>query len=138
MSAVPETTQLSVRVYYEDTDASGVAYHTSYLRWMERARTEWLREAGGDHRAFMASQGVAFTLSHIELRFLLPARLDDLLEVQTQVLRLRRASIDFSQSVLRQGESLAQATARVACVDATSFRPTALPNNFAPQRKSRA
>jgi acyl-CoA thioester hydrolase len=129
---------LSVRVYYEDTDASGVAYHTSYLRWMERARTEWLRARAGDHRSFMSTQGVAFTLSRVDVHFVAPARLDDLLDVRTQVLHLRRASIDFTQSVLVGERTLASASVRVACVDAASFRPAALPPSIAPQRNSRA
>jgi acyl-CoA thioester hydrolase len=129
---------LSMRVYYEDTDASGVAYHTSYLRWMERARTEWMRARGGDHRAFMSAQGVAFTLSRVDVNFVAPARLDDLVEVHTQVTRLRRASIDFTQTVQIGTRTLASANVRVACVDAASFRPAALPSSIAPQRNSRA
>lgn len=129
---------LSVRVYYEDTDASGVAYHTSYLRWMERGRSEWLRARGSDHRSFMSAQGVAFTLSRVDVSFLAPARLDDLLEVHTQVTRLRRASIDFTQTVQIDTRTLASANVRVACVDAASFRPAALPSSIAPQRNSRA
>lgn len=129
---------LRVRVYYEDTDASAVAYHASYMRWMERGRTEWLRACGGDHTAFMKDQGVAFTISQMEVRFRAPARLDNDLEVRTRAARFRRASIDFVQSVLHDAQPLAEASVRVACVDAASFRPAALPSTIVPQRNPRA
>ncbi|WP_420426603.1 YbgC/FadM family acyl-CoA thioesterase [Algiphilus sp.] len=129
-----------IRVYYEDTDASGVAYHGSYVRWMERGRTEWLRAKGGSQALFMIGQGVAFTLSRLEMRFVSPARLDDALEVVTTVERFGRASIDFRQEVRRQDSAqiLVRATARVGCVDQQSFRPAPLPSSIAPPRKPHA
>lgn len=130
--------KLTLRVYYEDTDASGVAYHTSYLRWMERGRTEWLRSRGGDHRLFMNTQAVAFTIARAQVDFRAPARLDDEVTVSTRVERWLRASICFAQTVKRDDVTLSVATVRVACVDAESFRPVALPSSIAPERNSRA
>jgi acyl-CoA thioester hydrolase len=117
-----------LRVYYEDTDASGVAYHANYLRWFERARTEWLRAKGYGQEQLRLDAGVAFTVSTIEVEYRKPARLDDELQVQTRVAELRRASLIFEQSLLRaDGLLLATARVRIACVDAATFRPKALP-----------
>jgi len=117
-----------IRVYYEDTDASGVAYHANYLRWFERARTEWLRARGYGQERLRVEEGVAFTVSTIEVEYRKPARLDDELQVQTRVAELRRASLIFEQSLLRaDGQLLSTARVRIACVDAATFRPKALP-----------
>jgi acyl-CoA thioester hydrolase len=123
---------LPVRVYYEDTDASAVAYHASYLRWFERARTEWLRARGMGQEDLRLRLGVAFTLASIEVRYRRPARLDDELEVLTEVAELRKASLEFEQRVRRRrdGELLTEAWVRVGCVDAETFRPRALPAEF--------
>lgn len=124
--------RLPVRVYYEDTDASAVAYHASYLRWFERARTEWLRAQGLGQEQLRIEEGVAFTLASIQVDYRRPARLDDELEVVTRVTSQRKASIEFEQRVrrARDGEELTVARVRVGCVDATSFRPRALPPRF--------
>ncbi|MDM4771721.1 tol-pal system-associated acyl-CoA thioesterase [Solimonas sp. SE-A11] len=120
-----------IRVYYEDTDASGVVYHANYLRWFERARTEWLREKGYGQERLRLEAGVAFTISTIEIGYLKPARLDDELQVQTRVVELRRASLIFEQSLLRDdGQVLTTARVRIACVDAATFRPKALPSGL--------
>lgn len=118
-----------VRVYYEDTDASGVAYHANYLRWFERARTEWLRGRGYGQENLRLDAGVAFTVSSLEIEYRKPARLDDELRVQTRIAELRRASLIFEQVLLRVGggETLTTARVRIACVDAATFRPKALP-----------
>ncbi|MGH8431968.1 MAG: tol-pal system-associated acyl-CoA thioesterase [Solimonas sp.] len=119
----------SIRVYYEDTDASAVAYHASYLRWFERARTEWLRGRGYSQETLRLDAGVAFTVSAIEIEYRKPARLDDELEVRTRISELRRASLIFEQQICRHGsdELLTTAWVRVACVDAATFRPKGLP-----------
>ncbi len=116
-----------IRVYYEDTDASGVAYHANYLRWLERARTEWLRGQGYGQERLRLELGVAFTVSTLEIEYRKPARLDDELEVRTRIAELRRASLIFEQSLSRAGETLTTARVRIACVDAATFRPKALP-----------
>ncbi len=118
-----------VRVYWEDTDASGVVYHANYLRWLERARTEWLRARGLDQETMRTKLGIAFTLASLEIRYLKPARLDDALEVRTEVSEIKRASFGFRQTVVRtaSGELLTEASVRAACVDAATFRPVPLP-----------
>tara|TARA_R110000787_G_scaffold107489_22_gene215499 strand:+ start:1201 stop:1602 length:402 start_codon:yes stop_codon:yes gene_type:complete len=119
-----------VRVYWEDTDASGVVYHANYLRWFERARTEWLRAKGFNQDALCAELGIAFTVASLDVRYLLPARMDDALLIEVSVEGRKRASLNFVQRALRsEGEQLlAQARVRVACVDASSFRPLPLPD----------
>lgn len=119
-----------VRVYWEDTDASGVVYHANYLRWFERARTEWLRARGHDQESLRTRLGIAFTVASLEIRYLRPARLDDALDVAVEIPAPRRASLTFVQRLCRSagGELLAEAQVKVGCVDAASFRPRALPD----------
>lgn len=118
-----------VRVYYEDTDASGVTYHANYLRWFERARTEWLRVLGLQQETLRDELGAVFTVASMEIEFRRPARLDDLLEVQTGAPQTRRASVVFEQALVRPGgnELLARARVKVGCVSALDFRPIPLP-----------
>lgn len=124
---------LPVRVYYEDTDASGVAYHANYLRWFERGRTEWLRSRGYGQEDLRLREGIAFTLASLQIDYLKPARLDDLLDVVTRLGELKRASVVFEQWLQRSGSDqvLARLTVRAACVDAATFRPKPLPASFA-------
>lgn len=122
-----------VRVYYEDTDATGVVYHANYLRYFERARTEWLRALGVAQQELRGQSGVVFTLANLEVDYLRPARLDDDLLVTVAVEHLRRASLTFSQAVHLRNDPdapLARARARVACVDEHGFRPCPLPDDF--------
>ena len=119
-----------VRVYWEDTDASGGVYHANYLRWFERARTEWLRARGHGQETLRTGRGIVFTVASLEIRYLRPARLDDVLEVTVEVPAPRRASLTFVQRLCRSvgGDLLAEARVRVGCVDAAGFRPRALPD----------
>lgn len=119
-----------VRAYWEDTDASGVVYHANYLRWFERARTELLRSKGHNQESMRVQLGIAFTVASLEIRYLRPARLDDALEVQTEVFDVKRASLSFRQRLVRtgSGELLSEATVRAGCVDAATFRPRAMPD----------
>lgn len=122
-----------VRVYYEDTDASRVVYHAAYVKYFERARTEWLRAQGFSQHALHDELGVVFTVANLELDFLRPGRLDDELQVGVEVDRVRGASLTFRQELSRKGESgtpLARARVRVGCVDVATFRPCALPKAF--------
>lgn len=105
-----------VRVFYEDTDAGGVVYHTSYLRFAERARTEMMRLLGIDHSSLIADDGVVFAVRRCEVDFLRPARLDDLLAVRTRLLEVHGASLWAEQIVDRDGEPLVAAKLRLACV----------------------
>ena len=112
---------LTVRVYYEDTDFTGVVYHASYLRFMERGRTNHLRLLGADHRALFeetASEvpGFAFVVRAMNVEFLKPARMDDVLDVVTEPEEVKGASITLGQRIRRGGEVLVEARVRVACV----------------------
>lgn len=122
--------RLPVRVYYEDTDAGGVVYYANYLKYLERARTEWLRAAGWGQTALASDRGILFAVRSIELDYRAPARLDDALEVEARIAALGRARIDFEQRVLRDGEPLCSGRIRIACLDATTFRPRPLPDDM--------
>jgi acyl-CoA thioester hydrolase len=118
---------LTVRVYYEDTDFSGVVYHASYLRFMERGRTDYLRLIGADHRAlFEAAErevpGFAFVVRAMTIEFLKPARMDDVLEVGTSPEEVKGASVVLHQQVTRAGEVLSDAGVKVAFVSAGRAR----------------
>jgi acyl-CoA thioester hydrolase len=117
-----------VRVYWEDTDAGGVVYHASYLRFLGRARTEWLRARGVDQIGLKQDRGLAFLVRDMQLDFLRPALLDDELTVTLAVTQCRAASILFAQTVVRaDGICLVQANVRVACVDIRRMRPAQIP-----------
>ncbi|HXC57695.1 MAG TPA: tol-pal system-associated acyl-CoA thioesterase [Steroidobacteraceae bacterium] len=117
-----------VRVYYEDTDAGGVVYHAGYLRFLERARTEWLRALGYSQARLKAEESLVFTVVSMQLEFLKPARLDDLLRVRSSATLAGGASVTFEQEILRgDSERILAAQVRVACLDATEFRPRRLP-----------
>lgn len=133
MSTLNPVFSWPLRVYFEDTDLSGVVYHANYLKFFERARTEWLRALGCSQERLRGEVQVVFTVSQINVAFRSPARLDDELEATVAVTELKRASLVLSQ-MLRLREQpdrlLASAEVRVASVDAASFRPTALPPLF--------
>ncbi len=118
----------TVRVYYEDTDAGGVVYHAGYLRYLERARTEWLRSLGYSQATMKAEESLLFTVVSMQLDFLRPARLDDLLRVRSRATLAGGASVAFEQEILRgESERILAAQVRVACLDATTYRPRRLP-----------
>ena len=118
----------AARVYWEDTDGGGVVYYANYLKFMERARTEWLR-AQGHSQAELAEQfGFVFAVVEVKVNYRRPARLDDELTISCQPVPEGRASIRFKQVVRKGGETLADGEVRVACVDAKTFRPRALPD----------
>lgn len=121
----PQLHQLTLRVYYEDTDFSGRVYHASYLRFMERGRTEWLRTFGFEHGALADEAGLVFAVRRLEIDYLAPAVIDDLLSVETRIAELRGAAIDFAQIVLRGAQTLA--TARVCVVVLRNGRPVRIP-----------
>lgn len=119
-----------LRVYYEDTDSGGVVYYANYLKFMERARTEWLRSYGIEQDQLTRDQGVIFAVRAVSLEFLKPARFNDQLRVSVRVLEQGRASLTFEQEVRRDGEepgTLCTASVRTACLDALSFRPRPIP-----------
>lgn len=119
MPELGKSHRLAVRVYYEDTDFSGVVQHGAYVRFFERGRTEFLRACGIEQVALFAGAApLAFAVRRILVEYLKPARMDDLLDVETRVLRLGGASIDMAQRILRGGEILVTADVRVAAVAA--------------------
>jgi acyl-CoA thioester hydrolase len=132
--------RLAMRVYWEDTDAGGVVFYANYLKFFERARTEWLRALGFGQERLRIESGMLFMVSETALRYLAPARLDDRLEVTVQVRQAGRARLDIAQQAWRLHEGtgaghapelLAEGTIRIACVDAGTYRPRRIPNFLA-------
>ncbi|MGP1395654.1 MAG: tol-pal system-associated acyl-CoA thioesterase [Inquilinaceae bacterium] len=115
-----------VRVYYEDTDAGGIVYHASYLRFAERARTEMLRLAGIDQSVLAARTGAAFAVRHCTMDFRASARLDDLVTVRTRIVEIGGASLKAEQTIERNDTVLVALTLRLACIDRDG-RPTRIP-----------
>src|SRR5215468_5630428 len=128
--------EMAVRVYYEDTDFTGIVYHASYLRFMERGRTNYLRLIGADHRSlFEATEreapGFAFVVRSMTIEFLKPARMDDVLEIVTSYEEVKGASITLQQRILRADELLIEAHVRVAFVCGGRARPIPKPLRIA-------
>ena len=116
-----------VRVYWEDTDAGGVVFYANYLKFFERARTEWLRAAGHSQQRLRDETGTIFVVAETHLRYLRPARLDDLLDVTVSLRESGRASMTIAQQAWRGSELLAEGEIRIGCVDAGTFRPCRIP-----------
>jgi tol-pal system-associated acyl-CoA thioesterase len=116
-----------VRVYWEDTDAGGIVYYANYLKFMERARTEWLRAIGVDQVQLKDAHGLMFVVVDVEAHYRKPARYGDQLQVTCKVSETSRASITLDQEVLRDTELLLDGRVRAACLDAQSYRPRPLP-----------
>ncbi len=125
MTGVPFS--FPIRVYWEDTDAGGVVYHASYVRFLERARTEWLRAQGVGQQALRESEDLVLVIREMHLDFHKPAKLDDELAVSVVMVERRNASLLIEQEVTRGGQALVRANVRVACLEASSFRPRPLP-----------
>ncbi len=115
-----------LRVYYEDTDAAGIVYYANYFRFIERGRTEFLRTLGHDQHALM-KDGIAFAVRSASAEFLRPAKLDDLLTVETSIASLGRAQVTFAQRILRDHELLLDAKIRVVCIDPGRGKPVSMP-----------
>jgi len=128
----PENFSWPVRVYWEDTDGGGVVYHAAYLCFCERARTEWLRARGIEQERLRALSDIVFVVCDVNLKFRKPARLDDLLDISVEVLERRSASMTFQQRLVRRsdGALLVEARLRVACLQASSFRPRPIPDDL--------
>ncbi len=121
-----------IRVYWEDTDAGGVVYHASYLRFLERARSEWLRAQGVAQGELRERHDLIMVVRAMQLDFLKPAKLDDELQVTVLLAERRQASFSVDQELLRGGECLLRARVRIACLHASQFRPRALPDWLVP------
>lgn len=119
---------LPVRVYFQDTDAGGVVYHGSYVNFLERARTEWLRDiCGFSNGALMKEFGAVFVVREMKIEYLKPALLDDMLAVTAQVATLGRSSVKLVQTVQRGAEVLTQAEVHLVCVSLANFKPISVP-----------
>ena len=120
----------ALRVYWEDTDAGGVVFFANYLKFFERARTEWLRTLGFGQERLRNDTGALFVVADTSMRFLEPARLDDLLDVSVRLVEAGRASLTLAQQARRADTLLADGTIRIGCVDAGTFKPRRIPNEL--------
>lgn len=116
-----------VRVYWEDTDAGGVVYYANYLKFMERARSEWLRAFGVEQDVLRDEAGVVFVVRRVEIDYLSPARFNEQLEVSVVLHEAGRASLSVRQELMRGSTRLAEAVVTLACVDAIRFKPVKIP-----------
>ncbi|MFT5133940.1 MAG: tol-pal system-associated acyl-CoA thioesterase [Gammaproteobacteria bacterium] len=116
-----------IRVYYEDTDAAGVVYHSNYLKYMERARTEWLRTLGFSQAVLRKESETIIVISEIDIKFMKPAKLDDMLEVKSTLIKVTRASFLFDQQIEKLQEKICVARVKGVCLDALTFKPRRLP-----------
>lgn len=116
-----------VRIYYEDTDAGGVVYHANYLKFFERARTEMLRAVGYEQDQLKTEAGIIFVVRSVQIDYLRSARFNELLQIHNEVIETKKASFTFSQQLNRDTEVLCTAIIRIACLDAQTMRPKAIP-----------
>jgi acyl-CoA thioester hydrolase len=119
-----------VRVYYEDTDTGGVVYYANYLKFFERARTEWLRSYGLNQDKLAQDEGLIFVVRRASLDFVRPARLDDMLEVTVEPLKVARVYLDLAQEARCATQVLARAEIRVACLNRPGFKPVPIPQSL--------
>jgi acyl-CoA thioester hydrolase len=116
-----------VRIYYESTDAGGVVYHAEYLKFFERARSEWLRSLGFEHTKLRDQASVVFVVRSMQIKFVQPARFDDMLEVTSKMVESSRCRLVFEQKLSRGDDVLTTAIVEVASVDSVSFKPVTIP-----------
>lgn len=116
-----------VRVYYEDTDSGGVVYHSNYMNFMERARTEWLRTLGFEQTDVKDVLNVVIVVHSMQIDFKKPAKFNDLLTVTSQLVKIGRSSFSFEQKIIRKDQLLVQAQVKLACVSTQTFKPVAIP-----------
>lgn len=122
-----------VRVYYEDTDAGAIVFFANYLKFFERARTEWLRHLGYDQREVARQEGLIFVVKRTCVDYLSPARLDDSLKIVSRVTRMRTCGVEFEQDAWRDETLLARGTIAIVCVDSEKMRPSPIPAPLARQ-----
>ena len=123
----------SVRVYYEDTDAGGVVYYANYLKFMERARTEYLRHKGFEQDQLIEQQNIIFAVRSVQCDYKSPARFNDDLTVTAKIIELKKASMLFEQKIVKNNQPnkiLCQGQIRIACLHADNFKPCAIPNSI--------
>jgi acyl-CoA thioester hydrolase len=127
----PGTFAWPVRVYYEDTDSSGVVYYANYLRFLERARTEWLRAKGFEQTTLAREHGFTFVVTALSIEYGRPARFNDMLAVTVETVELGASRIILLQRILRQADELVAASVRLACVNTVTFKPVRIPGPVA-------
>lgn len=128
---MPAAITWTVRVYYEDTDAGGIVYYANYLKFFERARTEWLRAAEIGQHALRDQHGVQFVVKHCAVDYHAPAVLDDVIELTMSIEKLGRASVQLLQQAKRGATLLTTARVKIGCVDAATLKPRAIPDDTA-------
>jgi len=126
---MPDCHKFPIRIYYEDTDSGGIVYYANYLRFAERARSEMLREIGIESSSLMVNEGVALAVRRCNVDYYKPARLDDLLNVETRLMALGGASIELEQIIVREGQKLVRLELKLACM-AMDGRPSRLPSRL--------
>jgi acyl-CoA thioester hydrolase len=119
-----------IRVYYEDTDAGGVVFHANYINFLERARTEMLRAMGYEQDELTVNEGIIFAVRSVQVDYLRPARFNELLQVSAEVILAKRVSLTFEQLITRGDDVLCASIIRIACLDAKTMRPKAIPENL--------
>lgn len=121
-----------VRVYYEDTDCGGVVYYANYLKFMERARSEWLRNLGFEQDRLLQQEGIVFAVRRVAMDFMHPARFNDALLVNSRIIQRRKVSLTFQQKIFREADEklLVRGDVQVACIDMESFKPVSLPEKI--------
>ncbi len=124
-----------IRVYYEDTDAGGVVFHANYLNFFERARTEMLRAMGYEQDELNATEGIIFVVRSVQVDYLSPARFNEQLQVSAEVSLAKKASLTFEQVITRGDDVLCKSIIRIACLDASTMRPKAIPEKLLEQLK---
>ena len=127
MQRIREPFRLPLRVYYEDTDAGGIVYYANYLKYMERARTEWLASIGHELSALERVEGIVFVVHRVEIDYRIPAKLGDRIDATVTLVELHRARMIVTQDVVRGEELLTHAQVTLACLDRASRRPTRIP-----------
>lgn len=131
----PYTFSFPVRVYYEDTDSGGVVYYANYLKFLERARTEWLRAAGFEQPELLRDYNVIFVVRSVAIEYLRPAQFNDELLVTVRMEKLGRSAIEVFQTVERDAR-LVEASVKIVCVDGASFKPVSIPSSIRQQLES--
>ncbi len=135
LALAPDTFSFPVRVYYEDTDSGGVVYYANYLKFLERARTEWLRAAGFELPELLRDHNVIFVVRSVAIEYLRPAQFNDELTVTVHMEKLGRSTIEVFQTVERDAR-LIEASVKIVCVDGTSFKPVSIPPHIRQQLES--
>jgi acyl-CoA thioester hydrolase len=121
---------MRIRVYYEDTDSGGVVYHSNYLNFMERARTEWLRNLGINQYNLKLTDNMIFIVANLDIKYKKSALLDDELQINTKLENIKACALLLQQEIYRDTELLTVCSIKVACVDATKFNPLKIPSHI--------